>query len=61
MWELLGWPALAMKAFIRGVYIREICKHKSKNRKLTMACQIRVEEIEREHIQNPPQMPERVI
>lgn len=42
-----------MKAFVRGIYIREISKRKSKTRELTVAYQHRVGEAERDYVESP--------
>lgn len=39
--------------FVRGIYIREISKRKSKSRELTVAHQHRVRETERDYVESP--------
>lgn len=48
---VLTWDA--MKAVVRGLYIREITKQTSKSRELTVALQNRVSETESAFEQNP--------
>lgn len=43
----------AMKAVVRGLYIREISRHKSKTRELTVTLQNRVSDTEAQFVCNP--------